>query len=153
MLQLVNYHILNTTANYAYTPYSLADYENWFRKKEEEQMPILVADLDGQFQGFATYGIFRPKEAYQFSIEHSVYVLNEQQGRGIGKALMLALIDRAEKEAYHTMIAGVDASNLESLQFHKKLGFEQVAHFKEVGFKFHRWHDIIFLQRMLKPKS
>jgi phosphinothricin acetyltransferase len=99
--------------------------------------------------GFGTYGTFREKIGYQFTIEHSVYVQAEQQGKGIGKALLNQLIVQAKTEGYHVMIGGIDANNAESIAFHQKMGFVIVGHLKEVGFKFENWLDLCFMQRIL----
>ena len=98
---------------------------------------------------YGSYGIFRAWEAYKFSVEHSIYVQQDFQGQGIGKQLLIALVERAKKDGFHTMIAGIDADNEKSYAFHKKLGFVEVGKFKEVGYKFDRWLDLVFMQLML----
>jgi len=112
-------------------------------------MPVLVCEIDGQAVAYGSYGAFRAWDAYKFSVEHSIYVQKNFQGQGIGKQLLVALVDKAKKGGFHTMIAGIDADNQKSYDFHKKLGFFEVAKFKEVGYKFDRWLDLIFMQLML----
>ena len=99
--------------------------------------------------GFASFGDFRPWPGYRFTVEHSVHVRADCRGRGVGGALMTPLVARARDLGKHVMIAGVDAENLASQRFHERLGFVKVAHFREVGFKFGRWLDLVFLQRRL----
>jgi len=111
--------------------------------------PVLVAEDASGVTGFASFGDFRPRPGYRFSVEHSVYVRDDRRGHGVGGALMAALLARATAMGKHVMIAGVDAENTASLRFHERLGFERVAHFREVGFKFGRWLDLVFLQRRL----
>ena len=99
-----------------------------------------------RYLGFSSIGPFRAWAAYKYSVENSVYVAAEARGKGIGKLLIPPLIEAAKKLELHTIIAGVDATNEASLRLHKSFGFEEVAHFKEVGWKFERWLDLKFLQ-------
>lgn len=149
MLSIVNYEIRHSTAIYDYDPRSLADQLDWFRKKQQENQPVLVAELNGRVIGFATYGMFRPRIAYRFTVEHSIYIDVEVRGKGAGTLLMQQLIGLARKTGHHVMIAGVDASNQGSYAFHQKFGFTEVARLREVGFKFDRWLDLILMQLIL----
>lgn len=149
ILEINNFEILNSTVNYDYFPKTKDFQENWFNEKLKVGLPVIVASLNQEVLGFATYGSFRLKPAYQFTIEHSVYLHHNARGRGIGKQLMMELISLAKKNGYHTMVGGIDSSNLNSLEFHKKLGFQEIGRFKEVGRKFDKWLDIIFVQLLL----
>lgn len=146
---IYNDAILNTTAVYSYEPVTSADRLDWFSSKIDNSYPVFVATSGLQVVGFATYGSFRAWPAYLHTIEHSVYVDAEQRGRGVGRALLEKLIEDATSKNYHVLIAGIDAENQASLRLHEGLGFGQVAHFKEVGFKFDRWLDLVFMQRFL----
>jgi phosphinothricin acetyltransferase len=150
ILEIVNHAILNTTSNYLYEAQTLADQARWFENKKSKDFPIFVADINGTAIGFGTYGTFREKIGYQFTVEHSVYVAPDHVEKGIGKQLMRALIDSAKNEGYHTMIGGIDAANAGSIEFHKKFGFEETGVIKEVGFKFGKWLDLQFMQLILK---
>ncbi len=150
ILAITNHEILNSTVLYEYEPRSLATQLQWFRDKQEQGWPVLVAAIDDTVVGFGTYGKFRERVAYRFSVEHSVYVHKDHRGKAIGNALMVALIRSAKAEGYHTMIAGIDSSNMGSVEFHRKFGFEVVGTFKEVGFKFEKWLDVVFMQLLLK---
>jgi L-amino acid N-acyltransferase YncA len=149
ILAIMNEAILYTTAIYEYEVRTVEFIEDWFIKKQINKEPVIVCDLENSVIGFGTYGQFRPRAAYQFSIEHSVYVKTGFQRQGIGSSLLTTLIDLAQKQGYHTIIAGIDASNQSSYEFHHRFGFIEVARFKEVGYKFDRWLDLIFMQRML----
>ncbi|MDF2156921.1 GNAT family N-acetyltransferase [Algoriphagus sp. CAU 1675] len=149
ILEINNFEILNSTVNYDYTPKSLEEQTHWFEQKQQAGFPILVAESDGKIHGFATYGTFRSKPGYRFTVEHSVYISNGLRGKGIGKMLMENLIEIARKEGYHTMVGGIDGSNESSYHFHMKLGFKEVARFKETATKFDRWLGLIFVQLML----
>ena len=150
ILEIVNHAILNTTSNYLYEVQTLENQLLWFEDKKSKQFPIIVADYNGTAIGFGTYGTFREKIGYQFTVEHSVYVAPEFIGKGIGKQLLLALIVLAKEEGYHTMIGGIDAANTGSIDFHKKFGFVETGIIKEVGFKFGKWLDLQFMQLILK---
>jgi len=149
ILDITNHEILHSNVLYEYEPRSLDTQLQWFHDKQKQGWPVLVAELDGAVVGFGTYGKFRERVAYRFSVEHSVYVHKDHRGRAIGNALMVELIDRAKAGGFHTMIGVVDSSNKGSVEFHRKFGFEAVGTFKEVGFKFDRWLDAVFMQLIL----
>ena len=153
MLAIYNDAVLTTTAVYDYKPRSSGQQAAWFKAKQEQGLPVLAAEDGGGVVGFASYGPFRPWPAYLHSVENSLYVAPEQRGRGIGTLLLPALIQRAAERGLHTMIAGVDATNEPSLRLHAKFGFERVAQFREVGWKFERWLDLAFLQLILQKAA
>ncbi|MBK8600608.1 MAG: N-acetyltransferase [Flavobacterium sp.] len=150
ILEIVNHAILHTTSNYLYEVQTLENQLQWFEEKKSKQFPIIVADYNGTAVGFGTYGTFREKIGYQFTVEHSVYVAPEFIGKGIGKQLLLALIVLAKDGGYHTMIGGIDAANTGSIAFHRKFGFVETGIIKEVGFKFGKWLDLQFMQLIFK---
>ena len=146
ILIIYNDVIVNTTAVYDYEPHSLDMRTAWFNAKKEQGFPVFVAEEDGKIVGLSSIGPFRPWAAYKYSVENSIYVAAEARGKGIGKLLMPPIIDAAKALSMHTIIAGIDASNDASVQLHRHFGFEEVAHFKQVGYKFGRWLDLKFLQ-------
>ena len=89
------------------------------------------------------------RAGYQFTVENSVYVAADQRGRGIGKQLLAPLITAAKERGFHAIIAGIDAENQASLRLHAAFGFEKVAHLRQVGFKFGRWLDVVYLELLL----
>jgi phosphinothricin acetyltransferase len=111
--------------------------------------PVLVAVDDSGVIGFATFGDFRAWPGYRFTVEHSVHIRADRRGSGIGTQLLGALFPRAAALGKHMMIAGVDAANTSSIRFHERLGFEQAGCLREVGHKFDRWLDLVFLQRRI----
>lgn len=149
LLAIYNDIILHTTAVYDYEPHTFAMRKQWFDTKQQQGFPVFVAEENKKIVGFSSIGPFRAWAAYQYSVENSVYVASAARGRGIGKLLLLPLIDAAQRLQLHTIIAGIDAANEASLKLHRELGFTEVAHFKEVGWKFDRWLDLKFLQRIL----
>ncbi len=150
ILEITNHEILNSTVLYEYEARSLETQQAWFKDKQANGWPIIVAEQDGKVIGFGTYGPFRARIAYQFSIEHSVYVHKDYRGKAIGNALLRDLIRQAKAGGFHTMIAGIDSSNMGSVEFHRKFGFEVVGTFTEVGFKFDSWLNVVFMQLMLE---
>ncbi|WP_309641743.1 N-acetyltransferase family protein [Flavobacterium sp.] len=150
ILAIVNHAILHTTSNYLYEAQSLATQIKWFEDKQAKNFPIIVAIDHEKVIGFGTYGTFREKIGYQYTVEHSVYVAEEYIGKGIGTLLLTELIRLAKSEGYHVMVGGIDAANLDSIAFHKKFGFTESGVLKEVGFKFDQWLDLQFMQLILK---
>jgi phosphinothricin acetyltransferase len=146
MLAIYNEVIANTTAIYDYTPRTLEAQAGWLDTKHAQDWPVLVADDGGKPVGYGSYGPFRPWPAYLHSVENSIYIAADQRGRSI---LLPAIVESAAQRGFHTMIAGIDATNEGSLRLHGKFGFRKVAQFQEVGWKFDRWLDLVFLQRML----
>ena len=150
ILDIYNEAVLNTTASYDYEPHTLDQRTTWFEQHQQQGFSVFVAvDETERVVGWGSLSKFREKIGYQHTVEHSLYVAANQRRRGIGRLLLLALIESARNLGKHVIIGGVDASNEASLQLHQSLGFEQVAHFKQVGYKFDRWLDIVFLQRTL----
>jgi len=149
LLDIYNDIILHTTAVYDYEPHTLEMRKQWFDAKQQQGFPIFVADDEGEIVGFSSIGPFRAWAAYKYSVENSVYVKANQRGKSIGKILIPPLIDAAKALGMHTIIASIDTSNDVSLRLHKSFGFEEVAHFKQVGYKFDRWLDLKFLQLMV----
>lgn len=150
ILGINNHEILHSTINYDFEPKTILEQTAWFEQKVQAGLPILVAILQGQVVGFATYGSFRPKPGYRFTVEHSVYLHRDHRGKGIGSMLLRDLIHHAKKAGMHSMVGGIDSSNTGSYLFHQKMGFTEVARFKEIGHKFDRWLDIIFMQLILE---
>jgi len=149
ILDIYNHVILNTTAVYTYEPHTLAMRKAWYDDKVRDGYPIFVAEDAGRVVGLSTYGPFRAWPAYKYTVENSVYVAADQRSKGIARLLMLPLIDAARVQGYHAIIASIDAANEASLRLHRSFGFEEVAHFREVGYKFGRWLDLKFLELLL----
>src|SRR5688500_15707432 len=139
ILEIYNDVIATTTAVFSYAPHTLEMRREWFQEKQAAAHPVLVADSGGIVAGFATYGPFRAWPAYKYTIEHSVHVAGAARGVGVGRALMRRLLDEAMRQDYHAVVAGIVADNAASLRLHESLGFVEVGHFREAGFKFGRW--------------
>lgn len=153
ILQIYNDVILHTTAVYDYEPHTLEMRKAWYEAKQKDGYPVYVATEDDQILGFSSISPFRAWAAYKYSVEDSVYVSADSRGRGIGKILLEPLIEACHIMNLHTVIAGIDATNKVSIHLHESLGFIEVAHLKEVGYKFNRWLDLKFLQLILPTKG
>jgi phosphinothricin acetyltransferase len=149
ILDIINYNILNSTALYDYEPRSLENQIAIFDDKLKKGFPIIVATENEVVVGFGYYSEFRFREAYKFTVEHSVYAHPNHIGKGIGKLIMESLIDLAKAQKLHTMIGVIDSENQSSIDFHEKFGFEIVGTIKDSGFKFDRWLHSVFMQKMI----
>jgi phosphinothricin acetyltransferase len=109
-----------------------------------------VATIEERVVGFGYYSEFRFREAYKYTVEHSVYVLPNEHGKGIGKKIIDNLIELAKKQKLHTMIGVIDAENESSIAFHTQIGFNTVGIIKESGYKFERWLHSVIMQLMLE---
>lgn len=145
--EIYNHYVATSTATYDESPVTLGEREAWWA---EHQPPfeVLVLDEDGQIAGWASMSRFRSRCAYRYTCEDSIYLRPAIQGRGWGKRLLGALLERAAASgAFRSCVAGVSADQTTSIRLHEGLGFERVAHLREVGFKFGRWLDVVYLQR------
>ncbi|WP_396172540.1 GNAT family N-acetyltransferase [Flavobacterium sp.] len=149
ILAIINYNILHSTSLYDYTPRTLERQSELLAEKTTKNFPVFVAEINGKVAGFGMYGEFRFREAYRFTVEHSVYVTEAFKGKGIGGKLLRRLIDEAKSQKLHTMIGVIDAENKESILFHEKFGFKTVGVIKESGYKFERWLDSVIMQLFL----
>ncbi|MCT1459594.1 N-acetyltransferase family protein [Aestuariimicrobium sp. p3-SID1156] len=139
-----------TTASYDLSPVTVADRAAWLQAKQRRRFPVLVATEmdshgDQQVVGFASYGPFRDKAGYDFTVEHSVYVSTEHRAMGVGRMLMSALVDHARGQGIHAMVGVLDAGNEASIAFHEKLGFTESGRLHEVGRKFGTWLDVVLM--------
>jgi phosphinothricin acetyltransferase len=151
LLAIYNEVIATSTAVYSSVPVTLEDRRAWWQARIALGYPVLVARDESGVVGFSTFGDFRTWPGYRYTVEHTVHVRVDQRGRGVGRELVLTLFPRAAALGKHVMIAGVDAANAGSIRFHERLGFQIVGHLHQVGWKFGRWLDLVFLQRMLAP--
>jgi phosphinothricin acetyltransferase len=149
LLAIYNDVIATSTAIYSESPSTLDDRTAWWETRVSQHYPVLVASDATGIVGFSSFADFRAWPGYRFTVEHSVHVRADRRGQGIGTILVKALFPIASSLGKHVMIAGIDADNAGSIRMHQRLGFVRVAHFRQVGFKFGRWLDLVFLQRYL----
>jgi phosphinothricin acetyltransferase len=149
VLAIYNRIIATSTAIYRDEPTTLEERADWLHSRRAAGFPTVVAERGGEVLGFASYGHWRGAfPGYRHSVEHSVHVGEAARGAGLGAALMGHLMDLAREAGVHVMVGAVDADNAGSLSFHAKLGFAQAAHFHEVGRKFGRWLDLVFVEKV-----
>ncbi len=150
ILEIYNEAVLNTTATYDYDPRTLEHRVAWFEDHEKHDYPVFVAVVeDDRIAGWSSLNRYHDRNGYQFTTENSVYVAADQRGKGVGTLLMPPLIQAARERGLHAILAGIDAQNEASIRLHVNFGFEKVAHFRQVGFKFGRWLDVVYMERLL----
>jgi phosphinothricin acetyltransferase len=151
ILDILNEQIRTSTAVYEYVERAPESMVTWFKAKEASNYPVIgVENEHGVLLGFATYGVFRERPAYKYTVEHSVYVHQDHRGKGLGLALMERLIEAARAQDLHVMVGGIDATNAGSIAMHEKLGFVHAGTIRESGFKFGGWLDLAFYQLTLR---
>ncbi|NQX25303.1 GNAT family N-acetyltransferase [Curtobacterium sp. VKM Ac-2852] len=141
--------VLHSTAIWQEVPHPRSYFDAWLAERQADGYPVIVAEVDGQVAGYATYSQWRPHQGYRLTVEHSVYVVESFRGRGIATALMAELVARATAEGRHVMMAGICSTNTGSIALHERLGFTTVAVVPEVGRKFDRWLDLTLMQLSL----
>ena len=145
---ILNHAAAHTTATWHEYPKTDAEMAEWFAARKRDYAVLAARDTSGLL-GYGSYGPFRAPSGYRLSAEHSIYVREAARGRGIGKALLAALIDRARGQGLHMLIGGVDSENTLSIALHKTFGFEETGRLPEIGRKFDRWLTLVFLQKRL----
>jgi len=148
--EIYAHHVLNGASSWELTPPDVAEMTTRAHVLEAGGFPYFVADLDGEIAGYTYAGAYRPRPAYRYTVENSVYINDQLRRGGIGTALLQKLIDACTNLGYRQMIGIVgDSQNLQSIQFHEKMGFTHMGTVKNIGFKFDRWMDQVLLQRPL----
>jgi len=147
---IYNHYILTTTISFEETPVDADDIAQRMASVQSAKLPYLVAEEDGIVTGYAYATPWRVRRAYRSSVETSVYVQDGLHGHGTGTALYRALLAQLAQDGYHLAIGGIAQPNRASVALHEKLGFEKVAHFKEVGRKFGKWIDVAYWQLTLQ---
>ena len=145
---IYNHYVQHSTCTYQMTPETAEARLAWFRGRGEAH-PVTVAELDGEVVGWASLNRYHPREAYARTVENSVYVRHDRHRRGVGRALLADLIERARQLGHHTILAGVSAEQAASIALHEAFGFQKAAHLRELGWKQDAWLDVVFLQLML----
>jgi phosphinothricin acetyltransferase len=148
MLTIYNDVLATSTSIFSDIKRTPEEQTKWFADRSAQGWPVLVACQSSEIIGYASYGPFRTWPGYRHTVENSIYLAPSARGRGYGTQLLGALLERAEAQRLHAVIAGIDGDNIGSMRLHEKLGFMKVAQLKEVGRKFDRWLDLVFYQRL-----
>jgi phosphinothricin acetyltransferase len=149
ILAIYNDAVLNTAAIWNDDIVDLDNRLAWFAARQAQGYPVLVAVEGDHVLGYASYGDFRAFQGYRFTVENSIYVASSARGKGAGSALLGALVDHAAANGKHVMVAGIEAGNDVSIRLHARHGFVETARMPELGFKFGRYLDLVFLQKTL----
>ena len=154
ILEMFNDAIINSTSVYDYKPRDMDFMIEWYHQKLKTHHPVIgIFDSQNALLGFGTYGPFRSRPAYKYSVEHSIYIRHDVRGKGYGKILLNEIINTAIREDYHVLVGGIDADNNISIKFHEKMGFEYSGTIKHAGYKFGKWLDLSFYQLILKTPA
>ncbi|MCK8641484.1 N-acetyltransferase family protein [Acinetobacter schindleri] len=145
---IYNQEILNGTATWNHTAMALSDLQTWFKALQDQNNPVLVAEHlpTGKVIGYANYDEFRSIQGFYKTIEHAVFLHPDYTGQGIGKLLLLRLMEIARSQGMHIMVAAIDSENIASIYLHQKLGFIQTGYMPQVGEKFGQWRDLVLMQ-------
>ena len=149
ILAIYNDVVRTTTAIYEDDLSTLEQRRAWFDGRRKQGMPVLVGEAAGEVIGFSSFGDWRPRWGYRFSVEHSVHIRADRRGRGHGRALIEVLFPLAVDMKMHVMIGHIDSAAAASIRLHEKLGFERVGYYREVAWKFDRWLDLVAVQKTL----
>jgi phosphinothricin acetyltransferase len=149
ILEIYNAAVLNETSIWNDDISDLDDRRAWWQAQTASGFPVYVADVDGAVSGYGTFSEFRAHQGYRFTVEHSIYVSASVQRRGVGSVLLTRLIAEARRMGKHAMIGGIASDNLASLALHQRFGFVETGRMPQVGFKFGRWLDLVFMQKLL----
>jgi len=150
ILAIFNEAIQNSTALYDYYPRTMQMMADWFEHKRKGNYPVIgLINDNNELLAFGTYGMFRERPAYKYTVEHSLYVHTDHRGHGYGKQILAEIIQAAKRDNYHCLVAGIDAKNEVSKKLHAAFGFKHYGHLPEVGFKFGEWLDLDFYQLIL----
>ncbi|MES2905780.1 MAG: N-acetyltransferase family protein [Pseudomonadota bacterium] len=149
ILDIHNDVLLKTTAIWDDEPEMMPVRQQWFRERQAQNFPVLVAEKDKQVAGFASYGTWRSRCCYKSTVEHTIHIHNGFRGQGMGVGLMRGLIGIAIENGMHVMVGGMTATNAASIKMHRALGFTECGRAKEVGFKFGAWLDLVLMQKIL----
>ncbi len=149
ILAIHNHVVATSTANFSYHEVGIEDRRAFLRDRQGRGFPFLVAAEDDALLGYASFGPFRPHDGYLRTVEHSVYVAPAHHRRGVAALLVPALIERARALGKHVMVGALDAANAASVALHERLGFEKVGLMPQVGYKFERYLDLLWMQKIL----
>ena len=150
--EIYGYHVLNGLASFEEETPPLEELRRRFGDVQARGLPWLAADFGGVLAGYGYCAPYRTRSAYRYSLEDSVYVRHGSEGRGVGSALLGALIQRCEGLGYRQLVAVIgDSANAASINLHASFGFLRVATLRSIGFKFGRWVDSVVMQRPLGP--
>lgn len=156
---IYNHYVLHSTATYQEEPEPITGREAWFARHGPSHPVTVAVDASGTLGaagavvGWASLSPFHARSAYRFTVENSVYLHPDARGRGLGTRLLADLLDRGRALGHRSVVALIDADQPASIALHRRFGFAPAAHLNQVGFKFGRWLDVVYLQLMLDTST
>jgi L-amino acid N-acyltransferase YncA len=149
---IYNYYVLNSTCTFQLDPGSEQERLAWFQAHGEAH-PVIVAEVAGEVVGWGSLSPWNPRPGYRHSVEASIYIHHQHHRQGLGRALLANLIERARRAGHHAILGGACTEHHGSLALQESLGFQRVAHLREVGHKFGRWLDVIYTQLLIRKEA
>jgi phosphinothricin acetyltransferase len=149
ILEIYNDAVLKTTATYDTEPQLPAARAVWFAEHQREGLPVYVAEVEGEVAGWSSLSHYYSRPGYRYTVEDSLYIAEARRGRGIGKRLLAPLVDEARSLGKHAILARIDAGSEASIRLHAGFGFERVGYLKQVGYKFERWVDVVYMELLI----
>ena len=149
LADIYNHYISSSSTTFEETPIN-AELMGERIQKTVKLYPWIVFEVQGEIIGYAYATEWKPRSAYRFTAESTVYVKSGQEGKGVGSALYSRLLAELRSLEVHAVIAGITLPNDASISLHEKMGFEKVAHFKQTGFKFNQWRDVGYWELLLE---
>lgn len=149
ILEIYNQAVLHRTCTADIEPQSLEARTDWFQQRIQNGCPVLVAQNGDLVVGWSSYGPYHTRPGYRFTVENSVYVHQDHQGRSIGRQLLQPLVQYAKANGVHSIMAVIDAENIPSMKLHASEGFVEAGRYRELVYKFDRWLDVVVMQILL----
>jgi L-amino acid N-acyltransferase YncA len=150
---IYNHYVIHSTCTFQITPETEAARRSWFERHHEAGHPVLVATAAEEVVGWGSLSRFYTREAFRHTVENSVYVRHDWQRRGVGARLLDALLERGVALGHHAVVAAIESGQQGSLALHASRGFGESGRLREVGFKFGRWLDLVYMERILPGAS
>jgi len=145
---IYNHYVLHSTCTYQETPETMEGRREWFGRHGDEH-PVIVAEIEGRVAGWGSLSAYHTRSAFRRTVEDSIYIHPELHGRGLGSLVLRDLVRRARSLGHHAIVAAIEAEQPASLALHTRCQFEPVGRLRQVGFKFGRWLDLIYLELLL----
>ena len=149
---IYNHYVACSTCTYQEKPTSAAQRKTWLAH-HGKKYPVIVAERKGEVVGWASLSPFHRREAYRFTVENSVYIHPDHVGQGLGTALLAALLRHGRALGYRSVVAIISADQVASVALHARAGFRKAGQLRQVGFKFDRWLDVMYMQREFKKSE
>jgi phosphinothricin acetyltransferase len=150
--RIYNHYVLHSTCTYQEKTEPLQARRRWFNHHDDKH-PVIVAEEGVQVVGWGSLSAFHTRSSYRHTVENSIYVHHQHHRRGIGSLLLQELIVRARGLGHRAIIAGIDKEQTASVALHARFHFKKVGHFKQVGIKFGRWLDVLYMELILDARE